>query len=91
MNRPQILFLDEPTAGLSETELGATERLFRQVTSLSAVVLVEHNLDFVAQLSTRTVFMSGGRVLADGPFAEVRQNVMVQELYSSAQAGDPIC
>ena len=83
VDKPEVLLLDEPTSGLDETE---TERLGSLIRRLSddgscAVVLVEHNVQFVMDHCRRITFLSLGRVLAEGTPDEIRANVDVKAAY----------
>jgi branched-chain amino acid transport system permease protein len=80
---PSVLVLDEPTAGLTAGERGAVGRLLAQLASTGrlAVVLIEHDFDFVKEISTRIVVLHEGRVLADGTVAEVADSKLVKDIY----------
>ena len=73
--RPAVLMLDEPAAGLDETEAAELARLIRRVVAQwgIGVLVVEHNVDFVFDLCHRIVALSG-RVIASGPPEEVRRD-----------------
>ncbi len=70
---PEMLFLDEPTSGLDPVGARAFDRLVRVLAdSLGlSVFIVTHDLDLLASLPDRTIALSGGRVIADGPLEEV--------------------
>jgi branched-chain amino acid transport system ATP-binding protein len=74
--------LDEPTSGLSETE---AECFGREVMKLKgrgvSVILVEHNVRFVMEHSTRVVALNFGTVLAEGTPEEIQRNPEVQAAY----------
>jgi branched-chain amino acid transport system permease protein len=80
---PNILVLDEPTAGLTHAERAAVGRLLVQLVSTGrlAVLLIEHDFDFVKQISTRIVVLHEGRVLADGTVTEVAESRIVKDVY----------
>jgi branched-chain amino acid transport system ATP-binding protein len=83
VDRPKVLLLDEPTSGLDDAE---THRLGDLISLLSydhqcAVILVEHNVRFVMDHSTRITFLSLGRVVVEGTPAEIRDNAEVQNSY----------
>ncbi len=73
VQRPRLLLLDEPAAGLAEAEARALEPLIRRISTETGVsiVLVEHDVSLVASVSDRIVGMDAGRVLAEGSPAEV--------------------
>ncbi len=82
-SRPRMLLLDEPTQGMSHTDTRETETLIRGLSrdhGLS-ILLVEHDVELVMQLSDHVVVMHQGQKLAEGTPAEVRANPAVQAAY----------
>jgi branched-chain amino acid transport system ATP-binding protein len=85
--RPQILLLDEPAAGLNHTETGEIEALIRKVAQSGVtVVLVEHDMKLVMNLSNHISVLDYGKKLAEGTPAEVRANPDVIAAYLGASA-----
>jgi len=83
---PSIVLLDEPTAGLTKTE---RERIGGILTSLVererlSVLLVEHDLNFVRQISSRVIVMHQGKIVLDGSVAEVVDSALVREIYAGS-------
>jgi len=78
---PKLLLLDEPTAGLSESEARRMMTLVEDLPASITVVIIEHNLDFVFRLTDRAVVLDHGQVLMDGPQAQIRQSEEVQRIY----------
>jgi len=80
--KPRLLLLDEPTAGMNQTETAEMQAL---VAGLKAegltILLIEHKLDMVMQLSDRVVVMDEGRKIAEGPGDVVRNDPKVIEAY----------
>lgn len=80
--QPKLLLLDEPAAGVNGAD---AEILAQKIRSLAArgiaVVLIDHNIEFVAQAAEHIVVMSAGSVLAEGTPAEVRSDQRVAEAY----------
>jgi branched-chain amino acid transport system ATP-binding protein len=80
--RPRLLLLDEPTAGMNETE---TAEMMSIIAALKAegisIMLIEHKLDLVMRLSDRVVVMDDGAKIAEGPPAVVRADPAVIEAY----------
>ena len=79
---PRLLLLDEPTAGMNESE---TAEMAGIIGGLKArghtILLIEHKLDLVMRLSDRVIAMDDGHVIAEGPPAEVRASPAVIEAY----------
>lgn len=82
-SRPRMLLLDEPTQGMSHTDTRETESLIRGLSREHglSILLVEHDVDLVMQLSDHVVVMHQGQKLAEGTPAEVRANAAVQAAY----------
>jgi branched-chain amino acid transport system ATP-binding protein len=78
---PLLLLLDEPTAGMGIEELGPITSLIRRIAVGRTVVLVEHNMGVVGELADRVTVLQRGSVLAEGPYAEVRQDPRVVTAY----------
>ena len=79
---PRLLLLDEPTAGMSLEERRATGELLRPVRERCAIVIVEHDLDFIKDLCDRLTVLDGGRVLDEGTAEEIEASARVQEVYT---------
>jgi len=78
---PDVLLLDEPNAGVSSESVGDIIDLIEDVARDHAVLLVEHNMDIVMQVSERIVVLNQGAVIADDVPEEVRGDPKVQEAY----------
>ncbi|GLW66717.1 ABC transporter ATP-binding protein [Actinomadura rubrobrunea] len=78
---PKVLLLDEPTAGMGVEDVDRTVDLVRRVRDGRTVVLVEHNMNVVASLADRVTVLQHGRVLAEGPYAEIRRDPRVVAAY----------
>jgi branched-chain amino acid transport system ATP-binding protein len=78
---PELLLLDEPTAGMSPRETERTTRLIRELAREVAVVLVEHDMDVVMSISDRISVMHQGAIIAEGTPAEIQTNEQVKEAY----------
>jgi branched-chain amino acid transport system ATP-binding protein len=81
---PEVLLLDEPTAGMGAEDVTRTVALVRQVREGRTVVLVEHNMSVVADLAERVTVLQAGKVLVEGPYEEVRRDARVVEAYLGA-------
>jgi branched-chain amino acid transport system permease protein len=85
---PTVLLLDEPTAGLTRDERAAIGGV---LTSLAeshrlCILLIEHDLDFVREISTRLVVLHMGKILADGPLREVADSELIRTIYVGGAA-----
>ena len=84
---PQMLLLDEPMAGMGAEDIARTSALIRRVAKDRTVLMVEHNLSVVADLSDRITVLARGEVLAEGSYAEVSKNPQVIEAYMGTGHG----
>jgi branched-chain amino acid transport system ATP-binding protein len=84
---PEVLLLDEPMAGMGAEDIGRTSALIRRVAKDRTVLMVEHNLSVVADLSDRITVLARGEVLAEGPYAQVSKNPQVIEAYMGTGEG----
>jgi urea transport system ATP-binding protein len=78
---PRVLLLDEPTAGLSVDETRDTARFLRDLKGRVTVVVIEHDMAFVRELSARTIVMHHGSVIASGPFEAIENDDTVRDVY----------
>jgi len=81
---PVLLLLDEPTAGMSPEETDETMRLIRELARGRTVVLVEHKMKLVMNISDRITVLHQGQVLAEGTPDQIRANELVQQTYLGA-------
>jgi branched-chain amino acid transport system ATP-binding protein len=84
---PQLLLLDEPTAGLGHEDIDRIVALIRKVAAGRSVLMVEHNLSVVADLSHWITVLARGEVLAEGDYATVSRDPAVMEAYMGAGHG----
>jgi hypothetical protein len=85
--RPEILLLDEPTAGLTSNEREVIGDVFRRLVGAGmTIVLIEHDLDFVARVADRVIVLHGGKVVESGTPDEVSQSSVVREAYVGSAA-----
>ena len=79
--RPKVLLLDEPAAGVPKDESAA---LFDAIDGLSrdlTILFIEHDMDVVFRFASRIIVMVGGRILVQGPPAEIARDERVREVY----------
>ena len=82
VTRPALLLLDEPAAGLSTSEIGALDKLIVRIRDLGVtVLLIEHHMDLVMEISDRVTVLDYGSKIADGPPDVVRADPRVVEAY----------
>ncbi len=78
---PQLLLLDEPTAGMSRGEATEIIELIREISSNLSVILVEHDMKVVMELAQTITVLHQGEIIAEGPPHEIQENRRVQEIY----------
>jgi branched-chain amino acid transport system ATP-binding protein len=84
---PELMLLDEPTQGMGHEDVGRVTELIKRVAKDRTVLMVEHNLSVVADLSDTITVLARGSVLAEGPYQEISRNPAVLEAYlGSAEA-----
>lgn len=81
--KPKLLLLDEPTGGMSPEERRATGDLLAPIKAHCAMVIVEHDLDFIRDICDRLTVLDNGRVLDDGTVDEIQNSKKVQEVYTT--------
>ena len=81
--RPKLLLLDEPTGGMSPEERRATGELLAPIKDHCAMVIVEHDLDFIKDICDRLTVLDNGKVLDDGSVEEIERSAKVQEVYTT--------
>jgi len=80
--KPQLLFLDEPAAGMNTVETIKLADIIRNISDMDiTVVLIEHNMDFIKDISHTVSVLESGQKIAEGSFAEVSSNPRVIEAY----------
>ena len=78
---PEMLLLDEPTAGMGHEDIERISQLIKRVSANRTVLMVEHNLSVVADLSDHITVLTRGRILAEGDYEAVSTNAEVREAY----------
>lgn len=78
---PQVLLLDEPTAGMGVEDVTRTVELIKRIKKGRTIVMVEHNMSVVADLADRVSVLQAGAILVEGTYAKVRQDPRVVAAY----------
>ncbi|WP_407926932.1 urea ABC transporter ATP-binding protein UrtD [Cellvibrio polysaccharolyticus] len=78
---PQLLMLDEPVAGMSVGERQQTAELLRKITKGRSVIVIEHDMQFVAQIADKVTVLHQGKILAEGSAEKVKQDPKVIDVY----------
>ena len=78
---PKLLLVDEPVAGMTDSETEETAKLLKEIAQTRSVVVVEHDMSFVRALGTRVTCLAEGTVLAEGSLDQVSANPVVIERY----------
>jgi urea transport system ATP-binding protein len=81
MQEPRLLLLDEPVAGMSDDETERTAELFLTLAGRHSLVVVEHDMAFIARIARKVTVLHEGSVLAEGPLETVQGDPRVIEVY----------
>jgi len=81
MQRPHLLLVDEPVAGMTHQEMDRTAELLTSLAGEHSVVVVEHDMDFVRSIANKVTVLHQGSVLAEGSMDQVQNDPRVIEVY----------
>jgi urea transport system ATP-binding protein len=81
MQEPKLLLLDEPVAGMSDQETERTAELFLSLAGTHSLVVVEHDMAFIASIARKVTVLHEGSVIAEGPMEQVQNDPRVIEVY----------
>ena len=84
---PEMMLLDEPTAGMGHEDIDRISALIKRISERYTILMVEHNLSVVANLSNIITVLTRGRVLAEGSYAELSKDERVKEAYLGSDHG----
>jgi len=86
LQKPEVLLLDEPIAGMTGAEREKTGLFIQEIAENCAVLIVEHDMDFVRNFAEQVTVMHEGKILCEGSMEEVQQNELVAEVYLGREA-----
>ena len=81
MQKPQLLLVDEPVAGMTTQEMDKTAELLNSLAGKHSLIVVEHDMDFVRQIAKTVSVLHQGSILAEGNMEQVQNNPKVIEVY----------
>jgi urea transport system ATP-binding protein len=81
VQKPKLLLLDEPVAGMTRRERDRTGRLLQSISRHRSVLVVEHDMQFVRQFASTVTVLYSGQVLCEGPIEQVQNDPQVIEVY----------
>ena len=81
MQKPALLLVDEPVAGMTHQEMERTAELLTSLAGKHSVIVVEHDMDFVRSIARTVTVLHQGSVLAEGSMAQVQEDPRVIEVY----------
>jgi branched-chain amino acid transport system ATP-binding protein len=84
---PEMMLLDEPMAGMGHEDIDKIAALIKRISAKYTILMVEHNLSVVANLSDIITVLTRGHVLAEGSYAELAKDERVKEAYLGAGHG----
>ncbi len=83
---PELLLLDEPTAGMTYEESVRTAELIREINKTYALIVVEHDMQFIKMIAKRVTVLHQGKILVEDWIDNVLQNPQVRDIYLGKQA-----
>jgi urea transport system ATP-binding protein len=81
MQEPELVMLDEPVAGMSPPEREQTAELIKRICKGRCIIVIEHDMEFVARIAHKVTVLHLGKILAEGGMEDVRNNPKVIEVY----------
>jgi branched-chain amino acid transport system ATP-binding protein len=86
--KPKVLLLDEPAAGVPQSDTGRIEQALADLPADLAVLMIEHDMDLVFRFAKRVVVLAAGAIIFDGSPANVTKDARVREAYLGSYAND---
>jgi branched-chain amino acid transport system ATP-binding protein len=84
--KPKVLLLDEPAAGVPQSDTGRIEQALADLPADLAVLMIEHDMDLVFRFAKRVIVLAAGTIIFDGSPADVTKDVAVREAYLGSYA-----
>ena len=84
--KPKLLILDEPTQGLSDSEIENFKKLIKDISSSTTILLIEHNMDVVMSIADNISVLHFGEIIADGDKETIQNDPIVQKAYLGIDA-----
>ena len=81
VQNPKIITLDEPAAGMTDSETFKTGEMIKTIMKDKTMIVVEHDMDFIKQIAGKVTVLNQGKVLAEGTYDEVSHNQAVVKAY----------
>ena len=83
---PELILLDEPAAGMTHEEVLRTAALVREINRDKALIVVEHDMQFIRMIASRVTVFNQGAVLVEDSIGEILRNPLVRDIYLGKQA-----
>jgi branched-chain amino acid transport system ATP-binding protein len=83
---PDLILLDEPAAGMTHDEVLRTAELVREINRSKALIVVEHDMQFIRMIATRVTVFNRGRILVEDSMDRIMRNPDVRDIYLGRQA-----
>ena len=78
---PKLMLLDEPVAGMTPSEIDRTAEMLRSLSVNRAILVVEHDMEFVRKIADQITVMDQGSVIAEGDMDQIQSDNRVREVY----------
>ncbi|MBA9087996.1 urea transport system ATP-binding protein [Fontibacillus solani] len=88
LQKPSVLLLDEPVAGMTDDETVKTGELLKEIAKTCSVVVVEHDMEFVRSFAAKVTVMHEGQLLKEGSMVEIQHDPRVAEVYLGKRRED---
>ncbi len=83
---PTLILLDEPAAGMTHEETARAAEIIREINQTTAMIVVEHDMQFIKQIASMVTVFHQGAILVEAPMDEILRNPTVRDVYLGKQA-----